>query len=159
MDQPNTVEPKYMDSVSNFIEARDLNFETLKTILNQATSDELIAVAKKILEVFLSSKISRPLIINDPSTSSRLAQSSISKQSINDAISIRKKDIRYLIVFHFLINNENLKDSTHSILANLLKKKTEIKLENDKKLKRNEYDPEKKKNEKEDIMFLREKTT
>lgn len=155
---PNTVETKYVDSVYEFIEGRDLNFEKLKTILNQATSDELIAVAKKIIEDFLSSKIHRPIIYNDPSNSSRLAQSSESKQSINDAISIRKKDIRYLIAFHFLINNKNLEDSTHSILATLLKKKTEIKTEIFKKFS-NDYEKEEKKNKNEDIGIIRELTS
>jgi hypothetical protein len=154
--EPNTVEPKYMDSVSNFIEARDLNFETLKTVLNQATSDELIALAKKILEDFLKQQFGRPKIYNDPYNDFLKTQSSKSKQSINDAISKRKEDIRYLIVFYFLINHENLKDSNHSIFATLLEKKTEILYYFHTKIDRDFADKEIKKNKVKDVNVIRD---
>ena len=156
MEEPNKVELKYMDSVSNFIEARDINFETLKTILNPATSDDLIALAKKILDDFLKQKFGRPKIYNDPYNDFLKTQSSKSKQSINDAISKRKEDIRYLIVFHFLINHEKLKDNEQSILATLLEKKTEILYHFHEKQNRDFADIEIKKNKVKDVNVIRE---
>ena len=135
MDQQNTVAPKYMDSVNNFIEGRDFDFETLKNTLNQATSDELIAIRDLLTLQFLSFPRTATIqndrndgmrITEDGRVVPRRWQSIESINSVNDVISMRKKDIRYLLVLNFLINNEKLKNSLKSMLKIILEKEKNI---------------------------------